>query len=205
MARDPHAIIDFKWAETPDEVNDVVRPSVTLILTGWDDSYIVDDGNDPLQETFNYLMRAFSAGLKELNRRGIYEWDDATDFEGPCVCLLGGKIYFSLPGEDPGVNVDPSATNTVWTKGWAPGDSIPLSELPTITVAKGGTGRTDGANLVPSGGATQYALVKNSAADFDTEWAEIDTSMPMIPDSQDPISVIIRTTNYTVQLLIIML
>ena len=199
MARDPHAIIDFKWAETPDEANDVVRPSVTLILTGWDDSYIVDDGNDPLQETFNYLVRAFSAGLKELNRRGIYEWDDTTDFEGPCACLLESKIYFSLPGEDPGVNVDPRTTNTVWTKGWAPGDSIPISELPTITVAKGGTGRTDGANLVPSGGATQYALVKNSAADFDTEWAEIDTSMPTIPDSQDPISVIIRTTNYTVQ------
>ena len=199
MARDPHAIIDFKWAETPDEANDVVRPSVTLILTGWDDSYIVDDGNDPLQETFNYLVRAFSAGLKELNRRGIYEWDDTTDFEDPCVCLLESKIYFSLPGEDPGVNVDPRITNTVWTKGWAPGDSIPISELPTITVAKGGTGRTDGANLVPSGGASQYALVKNSAADFDTEWAEIDTSMPTIPDSQDPISVIIRTTNYTVQ------
>ena len=88
MARDPHAIIDFKWAETPDEANDVVRPSVTLILTGWDDSYIVDDGNDPLQETFNYLVRAFSAGLRELNRRGIYEWDDTTDFEGPCACLL---------------------------------------------------------------------------------------------------------------------
>ena len=63
MARDPHAIIDFKWAMTPDEANDIVRPSVQLILSGWDDSYTVDEGNTPLQETFNYLMRAFSAGL----------------------------------------------------------------------------------------------------------------------------------------------
>ena len=79
---------------------------------------------------------------------------------------------------------DPSQTNTVWTKGWAPGDSIPISELPTITVDKGGTGRTDGTNLVPAGGDNEAVLAKRSDSDFDTEWVTLDEVI--IPD--DPIT-----------------
>ena len=200
MARDTHAIIDFKWAITPAEANDVVRPMAQLIITGWNDSYTVDEGNKPLQESFNYLMRGFSAALKELNRRGIYEWDATTDFEDPCACLLGGKVYFSKPGMSPGVNVNPSQANTVWTKGWAPGDLVPLEELPIISVDKGGTGRDDGANLIPAGGTRHYVLRKASNADFDMEFAEIVIpNMPITPDSTPTVSIIIRTTNYNVE------
>ena len=201
MARSTLSLnLDFTWAATPQEANDVVRPAAQLLLTGFDDSYVVDNGNKPLQEHINYLLQTITSNIHELNQRGIFEWNARTAFEAPCACLLEGKIYFSRPGVSPGKNVDPRQTNTVWTKGWAPGDDIPVTELPTVDVAHGGTGRTDGANLVPSGGSRHYVLRKASNSDHDTEWGEIVIpNMPVISDAQDPISVIVRTANYAVQ------
>ena len=109
MPRDPNAIYqDEPFAET----GDITTPpghGINL-AAGYDVSYEQVGGNRPPRQVFNWFWRLLTSLAREVNQRGLLEWNNTIDYEHPAAVMgSNGSIYTSRFDSGPGSGgaVDP--------------------------------------------------------------------------------------------------
>ena len=109
MPRDSNAIYqDEPFAET----GDITTPpghGINL-AAGYDVSYEQVGGNRPPRQVFNWFWRLLTSLAREVNQRGLLEWNNTIDYEHPAAVLgSNGTIYTSRSDSGPGSGgaVDP--------------------------------------------------------------------------------------------------
>lgn len=116
MARDDNSVINQVFAGSAG-AGDAVEPT-SIMATGWPATY--EDpasGLFPEREFFNWLYRGVYSLGKELNSRGLLEWNALCDYVHPAICMgSDGKIYQSLQSSGASSPKDPtnSANATYW-------------------------------------------------------------------------------------------
>ena len=127
-------VINRRWGNAPQQANDIVAPSDTLYDSGWDDSFTVNGGNKPKQETFNWLHEAETAVEADVNRHGAsLPWDEEIDYEHESIVTRNGKLHLSL--DSPGINIDPAiANNGKWSVGFQPDEFLLLIQNARFTI-----------------------------------------------------------------------
>ena len=127
-------VINRRWGNSPQQANDILAPSDTLYDSGWDDSFTVNGGNKPKQETFNWLHEAETAVEADVNRHGAsLPWDEEIDYEHEAVVTRNGRIHVSL--DSPGVNIDPAAANNgKWSIGFQPDEFLSMIQNAQFTL-----------------------------------------------------------------------
>ena len=109
MPRDSNAIYqDEPFAET----GDITTPpghGINL-AAGYDVSYEQVGGNRPPRQVFNWFWRLLTSLAREVNQRGLLEWNNTIDYEHPAAVMgSNGSIYTSRFDSGPGSGgaVDP--------------------------------------------------------------------------------------------------
>ena len=153
MTRDADALlITATWASG----GDVEMPSgdgITFTV-GWPAAFSQAGGPTPKREHFNWLLRAISAFIVEVNAHGgILAWNAGLAYDHPAIVMGSNDVVYRSKQDSTGV--DPTSDND--ESHWEPFGQAPdattsargLVELATETEAAAGT-RTDRA-VTPAG------------------------------------------------------
>ena len=111
MPRDADALITAKWAETG---STATPESVGLAMRdGWPATYHVPhSGKEPERLVFNWLFRALTALMTEVDAHGILAWDTSVAYVHPALVFgSDGLAYSSVQnslGVDPTTDTDKS-------------------------------------------------------------------------------------------------
>ena len=117
VMRDSDALLIEKWAETADISN--IAPPSTVGLTqsvGYPTSYKVPSGDLPEMEIIQWLWRAWSGMLVELNRHGLLAWNAGLPYVH--VALVTGSdnnVYISVR-DSMGVDPTTDINDSDWTQ-----------------------------------------------------------------------------------------
>ena len=148
VTRDAHSLDIEKWAETADAAN--VAPPASAGLTqsvGYTTSYKTPGGDAPEMEVIQWLWRAWSAMLVELNVHGLLVWNATLSYVHPAMVFgSDGNPYVSVR-DNTAVDPTTDANDDDWTLLVVAGSStfdgsaivsgvVGLSFLPTFPLNK---------------------------------------------------------------------
>ena len=117
VTRDSHALLIEKWAAGADPSN-IAAPS-TVGLTqdvGYPSSYKTPGGDNPEMEIIQWLWRAWSGMLAEVNRRGCgLPWDDGIAYFQYALVLGSDGLLYVAVRANTNVNPTTDTANADWT------------------------------------------------------------------------------------------
>ena len=98
VSRDSNSLLIEKWAETADAAN-IAAPS-TVGLTqaeGYTATYKTPGGSNPEMEVIQWLWRAWSGMLVEINAHGLLVWNSGLAYVHPALVFgSDGEAYMSV-------------------------------------------------------------------------------------------------------------
>ena len=94
MPRDITTVLEMVWASSPNaEVFNPTDQGVDFIV-GWNESFSTRGGDNPEREHFNWFFRLLTSTVRELNKRGMFEWRDNSFYSHPALCMgSNGSLY----------------------------------------------------------------------------------------------------------------
>ena len=117
VTRDAHSVAIEKWAETADALNIATPASVGLTQSvGYTASYKTPGGDNPEMEVIQWLWRAWSGMLVELNAHGLLVWNAGLSYVHPALVTgSDNNVYISVR-DSTGVDPATDTNDDDWTR-----------------------------------------------------------------------------------------
>ena len=116
VTRDVHSLEIEKWAETTDAAD--IGPPSSAGLTqsgGYDSSYKTPGGNNPEMEVIQWLWRAWSGMLVELNAHGLLVWNAGLSYVHPALVFGSDGLAYASVRNSMGVDPTTDTNDSDWT------------------------------------------------------------------------------------------
>ena len=105
VTRDSDALLIEKWADTADAGNIAAPSTVGLTQTvGYPSSYKTPGGDNPEMEIIQWLWRAWSGMLVELNVHGLLVWDAGLSYVHPAMVFGSDDMPYASVRDSTGVD-----------------------------------------------------------------------------------------------------
>ena len=115
VTRDNDAIaINTKWAATGD-VSTPASQGITF-AEGFDSTYSTVGGNLPEREVFNWLIRAFTSIMTELNAHGVLIWDASLEYVHPAMVFGSDGVIYASVRDSTSVDPTTDTNDDDWTR-----------------------------------------------------------------------------------------
>ena len=116
VTRDVHSLDIQKWAEMAAPFN-IAEPS-TVGLTqseGYTISYKLPSGNNPEMEVIQWLWRAWSGMLVELNAHGLLVWNAGLPYVHPALVFGSDNLPYISVRDSTAVDPTTDTNDSDWT------------------------------------------------------------------------------------------
>ena len=116
VTRDTHSLEIQKWAETAIAANIATPGSVGLTQSeGYTTSYKIPSGDNPEMEVIQWLWRAWSGMLVELNAHGLLVWDASLAYVHPALVFGSDELPYISVRDSTGVDPTTDTNDSDWT------------------------------------------------------------------------------------------
>ena len=158
MPRDPNSVLPATvWASGQNANIQTPEEATIVIINGFDARFSEQDGLNPTRQLFNWIGRTIFALLKEINDKGMPEWDSSTTYTHPCHTIgSDGVIYRSKLSS---TNQNPTAPGTQYWEKLVNTDSGTLQ----VTSPPNATSATRGILLLATQDEVNFGTVNDKA------------------------------------------
>ena len=117
VTRDAHSVAIEKWAETADALNIAAPSTVGLTQSvGYTASYKTPGGDNPEMEVIQWLWRAWSGMLVELNSHGLLVWNAGLSYVHPAMVFGSDDLAYASVRDSTGVDPTTDTNDSDWTR-----------------------------------------------------------------------------------------
>ena len=117
VTRDAHSVAIEKWAEAALAAN-IAAPSTAGLTqsAGYPASYKTPGGDNPEMEVIQWLWRAWSGMLVELNAHGLLVWNAGLSYVHPAMVFGSDDLAYASVRNSTGVDPTTDTNDSDWTR-----------------------------------------------------------------------------------------